>query len=61
MLKDVLSISERLPVAQTPEDPDAGLRAWLRSYATKHPCHGFRRAWAALRFDEGRPQRTWLA
>ena len=25
-----------------------------RSYATKHPCHGFRRAWAALRFDERR-------
>jgi transposase InsO family protein len=24
----------------------------LRSYATKHPCHGFRRAWAALRYDE---------
>jgi putative transposase len=28
-------------------------RAWLRAYATKHPCHGFRRAWAALRHDEG--------
>lgn len=26
----------------------------MRSYATKHPCHGFRRAWAALRHDEGR-------
>src|SRR6478672_3247620 len=23
-------------------------------YATKHPCHGFRRAWAALRYDERR-------
>ena len=22
------------------------------AYATKHPCHGFRRAWAALRHDE---------
>ncbi|WP_369829090.1 transposase [Mycobacterium sp. 852002-50816_SCH5313054-b] len=30
------------------------MRAWLRSYATKHPCHGFRRAWAALRYDECR-------
>lgn len=47
------STYRRLPAAQTPDDPDAGLRAWLRSYATKHPCHGFRRAWAALRFDEG--------
>jgi putative transposase len=43
-----------LPVAQTPADPDAEMRAWLRSYATKHPCHGFRRAWAALRYDERR-------
>jgi putative transposase len=69
MLKDTLSMSERLackavglarstyrrtPVAQTPADPDAELRAWLRSYATKYPCHGFRRAWAALRHDERR-------
>ena len=28
------------------------MRAWLRAYARKHPCHGFRRAWAALRYDE---------
>ncbi|MGV0476848.1 IS3 family transposase [Mycobacterium kansasii] len=69
MLKDTLSMSERLackavglarstyrrlPAAQTPDDPDAQMRAWLRSYATKHPCHGFRRAWAALRYDVGR-------
>jgi putative transposase len=69
MLKDTLSMSERLackavvlarstyrrlPVAQTPVDPDADMRAWLRSYATRHPCHGFRRAWAALRHDERR-------
>jgi putative transposase len=69
MLKDTLSMSERLackavglarstyrrlPVAQTPADPDADMRAWLRSYATRHPCHGFRRAWAALRHDERR-------
>jgi transposase InsO family protein len=30
------------------------MRSWLRAYATKHPCHGFRRAWAALRYDERR-------
>ena len=69
MLKDVLGVSERLackaiglarstyrriPVAQTPADPDAELRQWLRDYSAKHPCHGFRRAWAALRHDERR-------
>ncbi len=48
------STYRRLPVAQTTADPDAEMRAWLRSYATKHPCHGFRRAWAALRYDERR-------
>jgi putative transposase len=68
MLKDTMSMSERLackavglarstyrtlPMAATAADPDADLRAWLRVYATKHPCHGFRRAWAALRHDEG--------
>ena len=37
-----------------PADPDADMRAWLRCYALKHPCHGFRRAWAALRYDERR-------
>ena len=39
-----------LPIGQTIADPDAELRAWLRSYATKHPCHGSRRAWATLRY-----------
>lgn len=48
------STRRRLPVAQTPADPDADMRAWLRSYATKNPCHGFRRAWATLRYDERR-------
>ena len=48
------STYRRLPMAATPADPDAVLRAWLRSYATKHPCHGFRRAWARLRYDERR-------
>jgi hypothetical protein len=35
------STLHRLPQAQTPADPDTEMRAWLRSYATKHPCHGF--------------------
>ncbi len=47
------STYRRLPAAQTLADPDAGVRAWLRAYATKNPCHGFRRAWSVLRFDEG--------
>jgi transposase InsO family protein len=46
------STYRRLPIGQSPADPDADMRAWLRAYATKHPCHGFRRAWAALRYDE---------
>ena len=56
MLKDVKGISERLackavglarstyqrvPLAASPADPDADLRAWLRAYAKAHPCHGF--------------------
>jgi len=48
------SVHRRLPADQTQADPDAQLRCWLRAYATKHPCHGFRRAWAALRYDEKR-------
>ena len=48
------STHRRLSLSQTLADPDTEMRAWLRSYATKHPCHGFRRAWAALRYDERR-------
>lgn len=55
MLKEVMGMSERfacrviglnrstyrrLPAAQTPADPDAAPRAWLRSYAVKHQGHG---------------------
>ena len=47
------STYRRLQAAQTPEDPDAGLRARLLSYANTRQGHGFQRAWAALRFDEG--------
>ena len=69
MLKEVLGMSERLackavglarstyrrtPAAATPADTGADLREWLRTYSTGHPCHGFRRAWAALRHDEHR-------
>ncbi|XTP38336.1 IS3 family transposase (plasmid) [Mycobacterium sp. TJFP1] len=43
----------RTPVAQTPADPDADLRATLRIYAREHPLHGFRRAWAHLKHDQG--------
>ncbi|MGC5258936.1 IS3 family transposase [Gordonia sp. DT218] len=43
----------RTPIAQTPADPDAALRAILRAYAREHPVHGFRRAWAHLRLDQG--------
>jgi len=48
------STYRRLPIGQTPADPDVEMRAWLRSYAAKHPRHGCRRARAALRFDERR-------
>jgi putative transposase len=48
------STHRRLPLAQTSTDPDVDMRAWLRADATKHPCHRFRRAWAALRYDEHR-------
>jgi hypothetical protein len=53
--------------AQTPDDPVSDVRAWLRTYATKHPCHGFGRVWAALRHDEDREinvnrvHRLWCA
>ncbi|WP_213576558.1 IS3 family transposase [Rhodococcus sp. USK13] len=43
----------RTPLAQTPAEPDAALRATLREYVRTHPLHGFRRAWAHLRHDQG--------
>ena len=47
------STYSRTPIAQTPADPDADLRAVLRTYAGKYPLHGFRRAWAYLTHDAG--------
>lgn len=48
------STCRRLPQAQPLAGPDTEMRAWLRSYATKHLRQGFRRTWAALRYDERR-------
>ena len=33
----------------TPDDPDADLRKWLRDWAKANARKGFRRAWADLR------------
>jgi hypothetical protein len=69
MRKETLRMSERLackavglarstyrrqPLGQTPADPDAEMRAWLRAHATKPRATGSGRAWAALRYDERR-------
>ena len=52
------------PAATTPADPDAGLRAWLRDYAKKHPRWGFRRAYHDARgegwtVNHKKVQRLW--
>jgi len=39
------------PADQTPADPDAALRQWLREYAAKHPRWGHRRAYHDARAD----------
>ena len=39
------------PVATTPDDPDAALRAWLREYAKDHPRRGFRPAYHDARAE----------
>ena len=79
MLQDVLDVSERFackvvgqprstqrkqPAGQTPDDPDAELRAWLRTWAGQNPRKGHRRAWAALRaegmeINRKKVQRLW--
>lgn len=79
MLQQVLGMSQRFactvvgqprstqrtpPAATTRADPDAGLRAWLRTWAGQHPRAGHRRAWAALRAEgmvvnRKKVQRLW--
>lgn len=41
----------RRPVSTTPEDPDAGLRQWLREWAKAHPRRGFRPAFHDARAE----------
>jgi len=40
-----------MPAAASPEDPDAGLRIWLRQYARDHPRRGFRPAYHDARAE----------
>jgi putative transposase len=54
----------RPPVATTPADPDAALRAWLRAWAKAHPRRGFRNAYHDARgegwaVNHKRVQRLW--
>ncbi len=49
---------------QTPADPDAELRAWLRGFAKTHPRQGHRRAYHEVRAEgwavnHKRVQRLW--
>jgi putative transposase len=39
------------PASTTAEDPDAALRAWLRTYAKDHPRRGFRPAYHDARAE----------
>jgi transposase InsO family protein len=50
--------------AESPADPDAGLRTWLRQYAKDHPRWGFRRAYHDARgegwiVNHKKLQRIW--
>lgn len=50
--------------AETPTDPDAGLRQWLRDYAKAHPRRGFRPAYHEARgegwsVNHKKIQRLW--
>jgi putative transposase len=54
----------RLPTDQTPADPDAALREWLRDYAKQHPRWGHRRAYHDARgegwlVNHKKIQRLW--
>jgi transposase InsO family protein len=45
------STQRHQPVSDTPEDPDAALRDWLRQYAKDHPRRGFRPAYHDARSE----------
>jgi putative transposase len=52
------------PRSQSPADPDAALRAWLRGYARAHPRWGYRRAYHDARgegwtVNRKKLQRLW--
>lgn len=60
------STQRHTPPSQTPADPDAALRAWLREFAGKHPRWGYRRAHAKAReagwaVNRKKIQRLWRA
>lgn len=45
------STQRHRPRSQTPTDPDAAPREWLRQWAHDHPRWGFRRAYHAARAE----------
>jgi len=52
------------PVGDTIDDPDRGLREWLRDYARRHPRWGYRRAFHDARAEgwlvnHKKVQRLW--
>jgi transposase InsO family protein len=58
------STQRQVPRGQTPDDPDADLRGWLRAYARAHPRWGHRRAYHDARgegwqVNHKRLQRLW--
>ena len=58
------STQRHRPRSQTPTDPDAAPREWLRQWAHDHPRWGFRRAYHAARAEgwyvnHKRLQRLW--
>lgn len=58
------STQRRQPRKNTPADPDADMRTWLREFAAAYPRKGYRRAWADLRavgwaVNHKKVQRIW--
>lgn len=45
------SVFRRRLKADTPDDPDQALQAWLRDYVLQHPWSGYRRAYVDARND----------